>query len=315
MEYFVATAESGSIINASEKIHVSSPSISAAISHIESELQVQLFVRKHAKGLELTPIGEEIMQACQKIIGQTGSLYHLAADYSGTIRGPLRLGIFHAFAPMVFAELVYGFNKLYSQVDVQFYEQDHQQLLDRLISHDIDVALTYDLHIDESVIHFEPLASLPPHVVMSENHPLAHAPAITLEELVDYPMVLLDLPYSNDYFLSLFHKAGLKPNVAYTAKSTDVLRAMVANGMGYTILNVRPKSDRALDGKRLCRVRLAGDNRPMIMGISTALNATPNNVVSAFSSRCRAYVSEQYIPGMAATHFFDPHIISPENEH
>ena len=45
MEYFVATAECGSIIIASEKIHVSSPSISAAIAHIESELQTQLFIR------------------------------------------------------------------------------------------------------------------------------------------------------------------------------------------------------------------------------------------------------------------------------
>ena len=50
IQYFVATAESGSIIIASEKIHVSSPSISAAIAHIESELQAQLFIRQHAKG-------------------------------------------------------------------------------------------------------------------------------------------------------------------------------------------------------------------------------------------------------------------------
>ena len=61
MEYFVATAESSSIIIASERIHVSSPSISAAIAHIESELQVQLFIRQHAKGLILTNVGEQGM--------------------------------------------------------------------------------------------------------------------------------------------------------------------------------------------------------------------------------------------------------------
>ena len=75
MQYFVATAECGSIIIASEKIHVSSPSISAAIAHIESELQVQLFIRQHAKGLSVTAIGEKIMQECKFILSQAGSFY------------------------------------------------------------------------------------------------------------------------------------------------------------------------------------------------------------------------------------------------
>lgn len=99
MQYFVATAESGSIIIASEKIHVSSPSISAAIAHIESELQVQLFIRQHAKGLMLTNIGQQVMQECKVILSQANSLYALAADFSGSIRGPLKLGFLVPFHP------------------------------------------------------------------------------------------------------------------------------------------------------------------------------------------------------------------------
>lgn len=89
MEYFVAVAESGSIIIASERIHVSSPSISAAIAHIESELNVQLFIRQHAKGLVLTDIGEQIKQACKVILSQSSGLYALSADVSGAMRGTL----------------------------------------------------------------------------------------------------------------------------------------------------------------------------------------------------------------------------------
>lgn len=86
MQYFVATAESGSIMHASEKIHVSSPSISAAIAHIESELKVQLFIRQHAKGLSVTDIGERVMQECKIILNQAGGLYTLAAEFSESIR-------------------------------------------------------------------------------------------------------------------------------------------------------------------------------------------------------------------------------------
>lgn len=308
MQYFVATAESGSIIIASEKIHVSSPSISAAIAHIESELQVQLFIRQHAKGLILTPIGEKVMQECRLVLAQANKLYALAADFSGSIQGPLRLGCFTAFAPMLYAEIIHGFSHLYKKVDLTLCEDDQQVLLSHLVKNELDVALTYDLNIDEDTIHFESLASLPPHVLVSESHPLANLSAVSLEELAELPMVLLDMPYSNDYFISLFRKQKLSPKVTYSSKHVDVVRSMVANNLGYTILNVRPRNNYSLDGKRLVRLRLSGEQRPMQIGLATAKNISLNTVAQAFISRCKAFISNQYIPGMADTKFFDPHI-------
>lgn len=308
MQYFVATAESGSIIIASEKIHVSSPSISAAIAHIESELQVQLFIRQHAKGLMLTNIGQQVMQECKYILGQANNLYSLAADFSGSIRGPLRLGCFSAFSPMIYSEIVHGFINLYQHVSLDFCENDQQALLNSLVRNELDVVLTYDLNIDSDLVNFEPLAVLPPHVLVSEAHPLAKNVAVTLEELAELPMVLLDMPLSSDYFISLFRKHQLNPKVEHSSRYVDVVRSMVANNLGYTILNVRPKNNYSLDGKRLVRLRIAGEHRPMKIGLATAKNATLNTVSQAFISRSRAFISNQYIPGMADAHFFDPHI-------
>ena len=308
MQYFVATAESGSIIIASEKIFVSSPSISAAIAHIESELQVQLFIRQHAKGLILTPIGEKVMKECKFILSQANSLYSLAADFSGSIRGPLKLGCFTAFSPMIYVEIIHGFTNLYKSVSLDLCEDDQQVLLNNLIRNELDVVLTYDLNIDHDLVNFEPLAVLPPHVLVSESHPLAKNSAVTLEELAEHPMVLLDMPYSNDYFISLFKQHKISPKVAHSSRHVDVVRTMVANNLGYTILNVRPKNNHALDGKRLVRLRIAGEHRPMKIGLVTAKNAVLNTVAQAFISRCRAFISNQYIPGMADTYFFDPHM-------
>lgn len=314
MEYFVATAESGSIIIASEKIHVSSPSISAAIAHIESELQVQLFIRQHAKGLILTNIGEQVMKECQQILSQAGSLYSLTANFSGSIRGPLKLGCFTAFAPMLYAEIIHGFSNLYKSVDLDVCEGDQEILINGLLRNVLDVVLTYDLNIDENLLHFESLALLPPYALFSEEHPLAHAPAVTMEELAAYPMILLDMPYSNDYFISLFKNRNLNPQIIKTSKNSEVVRAMVANNIGYSILNVRPKINYSLDGKRLVRVRISGEQRPMHIGLVTAKNVVLNTVAQAFISRCRAFISDQYIPGMDAPHFYDPHIRTKEDE-
>jgi DNA-binding transcriptional LysR family regulator len=59
LEYLVAVAECGSVALAAERCHVSSPSISAAISQLEQEFGLQLFVRRHAQGLSLTEGGRQ----------------------------------------------------------------------------------------------------------------------------------------------------------------------------------------------------------------------------------------------------------------
>ncbi len=57
LEYFVAVGDAGSIALASEKVNVSSPSISAAVGQLEEVFGLQLFVRKHAPGLARTQAG------------------------------------------------------------------------------------------------------------------------------------------------------------------------------------------------------------------------------------------------------------------
>ena len=60
LEYFIAVGEMGSIALAAEKVNVSSPSISAAITQLEQEYGLPLFVRQHAQGLSLTLAGREM---------------------------------------------------------------------------------------------------------------------------------------------------------------------------------------------------------------------------------------------------------------
>ena len=66
LEYLVAVGEAGSISLASDKLNVSSPSISAAISQLEAELGVQIFVRQHAQGLSLTAGGRRIFNEARE---------------------------------------------------------------------------------------------------------------------------------------------------------------------------------------------------------------------------------------------------------
>ncbi|MBK0647345.1 LysR substrate-binding domain-containing protein, partial [Klebsiella pneumoniae] len=76
-------------------------------------------------------------------------------------------------------------------VRITLVEGNHEQLLKQLRSADIDIALTYDL-VPANDIAFTSLAQLPPYVMVGEHHPLATQSAVTIEDLVAMPMVLLD---------------------------------------------------------------------------------------------------------------------------
>jgi DNA-binding transcriptional LysR family regulator len=305
MEYFVAAAKSGTIAAASSQIHISSPSISAAIAHIEQELGVQLFVRHPSKGLALTPIGSVVLQHCEDLLERSSRLYEMASSSSNAIQGPLRVGCFQSLTAMIAPEVIFGFGRAFEKVELQMVEGDQSVLIDKLYSLEIDVAITYDLQLAED-LNFEVLAQLPPYALMSELHPVAQQTAISLEELAPLPMVLLDLPMSRQYFLSIFEKQGLSPNIVARSRSEEVVRSMVANGIGYALFNVRPKSYQSLDGKRNVRLRLAGENRPMMLGLATYKPVRQSRLVEVFMQRCRSYISNQYIPGMSAASFYDP---------
>ena len=68
LSYFVAVADAGSLAGAAKILHVSQPSISAALSAIENTLDVDLFLRHHAQGVTLTPTGRQLLGAARAIL-------------------------------------------------------------------------------------------------------------------------------------------------------------------------------------------------------------------------------------------------------
>ena len=62
LQYFVAAAETGSVKLAAQQIPISQPSVSSAISQLEREFDVQLFLRHHAQGLSLTAAGRRMLR-------------------------------------------------------------------------------------------------------------------------------------------------------------------------------------------------------------------------------------------------------------
>lgn len=299
LHYFTAAGEAGSIARAAQAINISQASISAAVAQLEEVFGVQLFVRHHAQGLSLTPAGKRLMREAKALIKQAEELQLTAGALAERVAGPLDIGCFVTLAPIIVPELCHSFTRAYEEVRVNVVEGDQLELLDRLNDATISVALTYDLDLPDHVA-FEPLAELPPYVQLAGDHRLAARDHLTLLELAEEPLVLLDLPLSRQYFHSLFLVDALKPLVVARSAHPEVVRSLVAHGYGYGLANVRPRNTAALDGRPLAYVPLKGDYPPMTLGVATLKDVRHTRTMDAFIDHCRARVSDRDIPGMVA---------------
>lgn len=297
LEYFVAAGESCSVTLAAQRINISQASISSAISHLEAEFGVQLFLRHHAQGVSLTPEGQKLLKEARAVLKQVEGLTVSAGALAHHLVGPIDVGCFVTLAPVVIPELCHSFMRVNGDVEVRVSEGHQETLLNKLRSGDISVALTYDLDITPEFA-FEPLAALPPYVLLPASHPLATREVISLHDLGEESMILLDLPISRTYFLSMFEEDGIQPRIRTNSQQTEVIRSLVARGHGYSILNLRPRNMASLDGLPLAYVLLEHRYRPMQLGLASLVEYRKTRLVEAFEEHCRTAISDDSIPGM-----------------
>ncbi|MEZ5925789.1 MAG: LysR substrate-binding domain-containing protein [Hyphomicrobiaceae bacterium] len=287
LEYFVAAGEAGSIKLASATINVSQPSISTAISDLEATLGVTLFIRHHAQGVALTTEGRRLMAEARSLLQQAAGLHQIANELATEMRGLMTVGALVTIAPVVLPSLVRSFQAEYPKATISPAEVHQESLRDRLRQGEIDIALTYDLDLPADIA-FEPIAKLPPYAYVADGHKLARRAKVRLEELAGDGLVLLDLPLTREYFLSHFINAGLTPRIAFRSSYPEVVRGMVANGLGYGLANLPLQTDRSLDGKRFRVLELAGNYRPMVLGLARRKDASSRRIVEAFAAHAKA---------------------------
>lgn len=297
LEYLVAVGESGTIALASERVNVSSPSISAAISQLEAEFGIQIFVRHHAQGLSLTPGGRRIFNEAKRILDDAAALNDLAGDISNKPRGPIAIGVLTSVAPLVSASIRRSFEAAYPDASVSLFEAHQAGLFNMLSRAEIDVAITYDMEIPKDVA-FEEVIGLPPHVMLPEGHSLTKKKSISLEDLEGEPMILLDLPISREYFLSIVQSSTVRPNISERSSDLSVVRSLVANGYGFSLVNMRTKSNVAPDGEKLAFLKLSDDIRPLVLGLATKQVEHRSRIVEAFYEHVQREVQSNGLPGV-----------------
>jgi DNA-binding transcriptional LysR family regulator len=281
--YFVRCAELSSMTEAAASLDVAQSAVSTSIANLERRIGAPLFVRRRAKGLVLTAAGEEFLVRARRILADLDDA--VAAVDPGNVSGRLSVGVFPTLAPFYLPEIAQRLSNAYPAIDPQFVELSAGEFDSALADHVVEVALTYDLGLGAS-IHRERLRQVPLYLAVGPDHPLAGRDRVCISELADEPMVLFDLPYSRDYFTDVFTRRGLAPVISHRSTNFEAVRALVARGHGFTLLNQRPVHDLTYDGGRVIVIDLAEETDSLDIVLASA------QPIAALSRRAQAFVEQ-----------------------
>ncbi len=255
LRYFAAAAEHRSMTAAAREQMVSQSAVSTAIAQLEKELGVQLLLRHHARGLTLTAAGVSFYRELRSFLLHAGELAESAFASGSSLVGDLSVGCFSTLAPFHLPGLLAAYRDRHPDVCVSVVEGNHAQLKRALRDGACELSLMYAFDLGEDIDRVL-VDSARPYALVSTSHPFAGRGRVSLADLAPEPMVLLDLPHSNAYFESIVASTGLVPNVRFRTTGYETVRAMVANGHGYALLNQRPAHATTYDGRSVVSLEL-----------------------------------------------------------
>lgn len=292
LAYFAAVAEHGGIAQAARAANISQPAVAFALGKLEDTLGIKLLSRHHARGVEVTPEGREVLALSRRLLRAADDTDKAFRAIAADVTGDLRLGCFHTLAPIYLPGLVKTAGIRHPGVTIQVTEARHDELVAALTDRSIDLALMYAMAIDGSGLAHESVKTLEPYVLLPETHPLATGRAVSMTALADEPYVRFDGPGTAAYFAAILEAAGIDPPVAFTSRSYELVRSAVANGLGFSLLYVRPKTDATYDGKSVACRPIEDDVPTLDVVVAWPKHAGPSSLREVFLVLARAFFAE-----------------------
>jgi DNA-binding transcriptional LysR family regulator len=299
LQCFVQAVDAGTMTAAAERLRMSQSAVSLAVAGLENSLGAQLLIRRRSRGLALTDAGRRLLPQARELLAHAEDV-RAGVDAAGrALEGRLVVGCFRTAAPFVLPGLLETFAAIHPLVQLDFIEAPLPELERALLEGRCEVALVYDLDVGPGIT-CESLYTTEPYALFAPEHPLAGADRVSLEDLADHDLVLLDVPPSRPYFERVFAHAGVTPKARFVVSGYELLRSLVARNLGYGLLISRPFGDVSYEGRPLVTRRLADDPLPIDVSLAWVTGVRRTRRARNFAEHCRRMLPTRLGQGVGA---------------
>lgn len=233
LQYFVATADAGTVSAAATALHITQPGLSRQLRQLERELGVELFNRATGR-LELSATGRVLLPRARDLLRRADGL-RVAADFYAngwldriTIGGPT-VTLTDVVAPFV-ATLTGG-----REPRIDVLGADGRSPVDCL-SLGADLAIG-TAHAPDPFCS-QPLAVLPVWACVPPRHRWSDRESVTMPELVAEPLIVLPPTFTSRQALDA---TGPAPTTITEAANGTIAQALAAAGRGIAVVSDDPR--------------------------------------------------------------------------
>jgi len=218
-------------------LYTSQPGISKQIKLLEEELGVEIFTRSGKHLTKITPTGQQIIKIASNILNQADSIKQLTREYNSPETGSLSVATTHTQARYALPKVIQGFIDKYPNVSLHMHQGTPLQISEKAADGTVDFAIA-----TEALDLFSDLIMMPCYrwnrcILVPRDHPLASVKQISLEDIVNYPIVTYVFGFTGRSKLDeAFNQLGLTPKVVFTATDADVIKTYVRLGLGIGIV-------------------------------------------------------------------------------
>ncbi|QJF50274.1 LysR family transcriptional regulator [Roseobacter ponti] len=285
MEYFTTALRHGNIARAATELNIAASAVSAAIDQVEAEFDLTLVVRQRARGIQANAAGRDVMRKCERLLEDYRSLLLEGTGLKKSLSGTLRVGYYAPVAPAFLPQVFDAFLAKRTDVTLELEECNNDEAQDGLLNGTFDAILFVSEDV-RPAIAYDTLITAPPYCLLPKSHPLAKHDAVSMKQIAQHPLIVLNRPVAASYYEGLFKSGARKEPVAAYANSTEMVRSLVASGRGISILNMLPLTSGTYSGAPVTERPISDNLPPLTLAIGYE-KSRPRRIVKDLVRACR----------------------------
>jgi LysR family transcriptional regulator for metE and metH len=230
----IAIAESGKLVAAAERVHLSQSALSHQIRDIEAHYEVSLFERTK-QGLRFTAAGERLLALGRETIAAVSAAERDLVRLKGDTRGELRIVLECHTCFDWLMPVMDEFRRRWPEVEVDLVAGFHADPLRLLSDGKADVVIGSKPATRRS-LHIAPLFRFEILVVMANEHRLRNKRRVVSDDLRDETLITYPVPEARiDLIRQVLEPTGIKLE-RRTAELTIAIMQLVASRRGIAAL-------------------------------------------------------------------------------
>ncbi|PSW12584.1 LysR family transcriptional regulator [Photobacterium sanctipauli] len=253
LKVFVTVAQELTITAAAEKLFLSKPAVSMALSELEKQLDHKLFDRNNNR-LLINEQGKRLLPLADELLARSQAIEQLF-DQEGPVTGKLKIGSSDTVGNQVTPFLLRDFRLDSGHNDQSLYISNTAQICHMLGEFELDIGLVEGKVQQEDLV-VQPWLGDEMVVACHPEHPLAKMKQLRLSDLEQSQWILRE-PGSGtrEFFLSRISPRLELWHQAFELNNTEAIINCVAAGLGITCLS-RRAAEHALNDGRLVLLEL-----------------------------------------------------------